>query len=198
MGDTRDRPKIEIAMTDQTTRPPKRSIALIGLRGSGKTTVGRILGARLGAEAVDVDEIIEQESGQSIAEIFAQEGEAGFRQREREAIARTVAAPPAVISVGGGAILDKSNATALAQVATIVWLTAPSRVLWERLAKDPATPSSRPPLTDRDGMAELEELARERSPIYQRVADLVIDTTELSPKQVAEAISAKLPDAEDR
>ena len=181
-------------MTVQTTRSPKRSIALIGLRGSGKTTVGRILGERLGVETDDIDAIIERESGQTIAEIFAKEGEAGFRQREREAIARTVTRPPAVISVGGGAVLDKSNATALAQVATIVWLTAPSGILWARISKDPTTPTSRPPLTSLDGMAELEKLAKERSPIYERLADLVIETEELTPKQVAEAIAAKLCD----
>ena len=80
----------------------KRSIALIGCRGSGKTTVGRALAARHGGTYVDTDETISERTGKSIATIFAEEGEGGFRRREHEAIARVVSAAPTVISVGGG------------------------------------------------------------------------------------------------
>lgn len=171
---------------------PYRSIVLIGLRGSGKTTVGRILAEQLGGACVDSDEVIQRESGKSIAEIFEQEGEAGFRQRERDAVVRIVDHPPQVISIGGGAVLDESNAKSLASVGTIVWLIAPASELWKRIQRDASTTTSRPPLTDLDGVAELEQLAVSRSPTYERVADIVIDTSEQSPRQVARAIMDKL------
>lgn len=179
-------------MSRERNRPQPRTIALIGLRGSGKTTVGRILADLLDAECIDADELIQRESGLSISEIFEHEGEEGFRRREREVIARIASSPPAVVSVGGGAVLDASNRKALAEVATVVWLTAPTQVLWERISTDPKTAESRPSLTDLSGVAELERLGAQRGEKYKEAADLVIDTGALSPRQVAQAIIDKL------
>ena len=183
-------------MSAERAQPQRRTIALIGLRGSGKTTVGRILADLLHGQCVDVDEVILRESGRprhgracgSIREIFEIEGEEGFRRRERDAIAAITVSPPAVMSVGGGAVLDESNRNALARVATVVWLTAPAQVLWERVSSDPATVDSRPPLSELNGLAELEKLATQRRETYEESADLVVDTEGRSPSQVARAI----------
>ena len=86
-----------------------KNIVLIGYRGSGKTSVGRLLADRLGWAFVDTDDLIESQAGTSIADIFATEGEAGFRAREREAIAKATQDARRVIAVGGGAVTDRRN-----------------------------------------------------------------------------------------
>lgn len=175
-------------MTTGGAQHKRRCIALIGLRGSGKTTVGRQLADLLDGKCVDTDDLVVEQAGQSIAAIFAQEGEAGFRRREREAIKGLLATPPAVISVGGGAVLDERNVEALRRVATLVWLTAPPDVLWQRILSDRAGSESRPPLTDRIGRDEIEHLLAQRSPLYEQAADVAVDTTRRTPREVAEAI----------
>jgi shikimate kinase len=179
-------------MTQHTGRSGKRSIALIGMRGCGKSTVGQHLAKLLGGECADTDEVVAQQAGQSIADIFVNEGEAGFRRRERHAIGHIVANPPAVIAVGGGAVLDDRNVEALRRVATVVWLTAPAGVLWERISSDDATKASRPPLTDRPGLAEVERLLSWRSPVYQRAADVALDTSGDTPEGIARDLATQL------
>jgi shikimate kinase/GNAT superfamily N-acetyltransferase len=171
---------------------PKPTIALIGLRGCGKSMVGRQLAELRGGECVDTDEVVVRLAGKSVAAIFADEGEAGFRRRERKVIAQVVAAPPTVVSVGGGAVLDERNVEALRRVATLVWLTAPVEVLWQRVSADRNTATSRPSLTDRPGLKELEHLLAVRSAAYQRAADLVMDTAGRTPSQVAEEVNKRL------
>ena len=170
----------------------KASIALIGLRGAGKSSVGRELATLLGGAYVDTDELIVREAACSIAEIFSREGESGFRLRERRVIASVVINPPAVISVGGGAVLDADNVEALLGVATIVWLDAPTGVLWTRVSNDPTSPGTRPALTDLDGERELERLTASRRPLYARAADLVIDASLGSPVEIARRITDRL------
>ena len=179
-------------MTAANPDHEKLSIALIGLRGCGKSTVGRELADLLDGDCVDTDELIVDQAGRSIAAIFAEEGEPGFRRRERKAVQQVVANPPPVIAVGGGAVVDESNVRLLKRVATLVWLTAPSGVLWQRIASDEASQSCRPSLTDRADPEEVEHLLAERSPLYERAADLVISTTQSTPRAVAEAIAGQL------
>ena len=178
-------------MTTDGTQRLRATIALIGLRGCGKSTVGRQLAELLGGECVDTDEVLVRLAGKSVAAIFADEGEAGFRRREREVIAQIVAAPPKVVSVGGGAVLDERNVEALRRVATLVWLTAPVEVLWQRVSADRNTVTSRPALTDRPGLKELEHLLAVRSAVYRRAADLIVDTAGRTPFQATEAIVMK-------
>jgi len=169
-----------------------RCIALIGFRGSGKTTVGRELAALLGGKCIDTDDLVVDEAGRNIAEIFADEGETGFRRREAEAIRRIVASPPAVLSVGGGAVLDERNVAALRSVATIVWLAAPATVLGQRIAADPGTAASRPSLTGLCPGGEVERLLEDREPYYRHAAELIVDTTDATPVQVAREIVSRL------
>ncbi len=156
--------------------PSKQHIVLIGMRGSGKTTIGRLVAAALGRVHIDTDDLVADTADCSITEIFTREGEAGFRKREREAIATAASQTPAVISVGGGAVLDVENRRVLREFGHTVWLTAPVAVLHERIQADKTTPSSRPPLSDLSALAEVEALLREREPLYRAAADVEVDT----------------------
>jgi shikimate kinase len=151
--------------------------------------VARELARLLTVEHVDTDALIAERAGTSIAAIFAAEGEAGFRRCEQEVIAQVATRVPAVISLGGGAVLDDRNVKTLQAVATMVWLTAPAKVLWQRTSADEGSREARPPLTERAGLAEVEHLLAQRTPVYERAADFTIDTTGRTPREVAQAIT---------
>lgn len=163
-------------------------IALIGMRGSGKSVVGRELAVLLGGTCADTDDLVVAQAGKSIATIFLDEGEAGFRKRECEIIRQIVDAPPVVISVGGGAVLDPRNIAALQEVARVVWLTATPDVLARRISADPGTPESRPRLTDQSQSEEIKRLLSMRSALYEQVADVMVNTDHQTPKQIAQTI----------
>src|SRR4051794_5145590 len=112
------------------------NIALIGYRGSGKSSIGKCLAARLSLAFVDTDTLIVQRAGQTIREIFEAEGEAGFRTRELAAIREVAARDQQVIALGGGAVLKPENITAVKQggAARVVWLQAAPEVLFQRIA----------------------------------------------------------------
>ena len=170
---------------------PKGCIALIGYRGCGKTTVAREIAVIAGGVSVDTDEEVTRRAGRSIAEIFATGGEAAFRRMEAEVIARIADSPPMVISVGGGAVLDEINIARLRRVASIVYLTAGPEELWRRVNSDPATETSRPAFTPLAGPEEIGRVLSQRAPLYERAADLVIDTTGKTPRQVAREILSR-------
>lgn len=187
------RREMERAASLVLSRPPRvRCVALVGFRGSGKTTVGRALAAFLGGVCIDTDDLIVKAAGQTIADIFAGEGEAGFRKREAEVIRRVVATPPVVLSVGGGAVLDERNVEALRSVATIVWLTAPASVLRKRIEADPATAALRPHLTAGNNVEEVEHLLAKRELHYRKAAELIVDTTNAAPERIAREIAVRL------
>lgn len=164
------------------------SIVLIGMRGSGKSTVGRALAAILGATLVDTDERVEARAGMTIAEVFDAEGEEGFRRRERDVVTQLAMEPPAVVSVGGGAVLDVSNRETLLRLGYLVWLTAVPDVLWYRTQHDVRSEGTRPALTELAGREEIAKLLHAREPIYRKAADLTIDTTHATPEGVARTI----------
>ena len=170
------------------THGEKQCFALIGFRGCGKTTAGRELARLLGGECVDTDDLVAERAGRSIADIFVNDAEVGFRKMESEVIGEVVQAPPAVISVGGGAVLNQRNVEDLRAVATVVWLTAPADVLYQRISTDSETQHSRPPLTQQSGIEDVRRLLAERSPIYQRASDFQIETVDREPGEIAEEI----------
>ncbi|MEE9294519.1 MAG: shikimate kinase [Phycisphaerae bacterium] len=176
----------------------RKNVVLIGYRGCGKTTVGRLLADRLSVGFVDTDERIAAQAGTSIAEIFASEGEAGFRQRESRVIAEVAAPQPtdssvaAVISVGGGAVLSDDNMDCLRRGGRVVWLTCSPEVLHERIVSDPSSPPSRPALTARGGLEEVRSVLGTREPYYRKWADLEVSTDHRSPEAVAADIVAWL------
>jgi shikimate kinase len=163
-------------------------ILLVGYRGTGKSTVGRSLAAALNWCFVDCDEEVERLAGQSIADIFAQEGEEGFREREAAVLRSVCQRPDCVIATGGGIILRESNRLLLRQAGWVVWLRAEPETILRRLHADPTTPARRPALTKQSGLAEICTLLVQRTPLYAAVADHVVDTDHLSPSAVVAAI----------
>ena len=162
---------------------PPRRIVLTGFMGSGKTTVGPLVAARLGWSFVDVDDVIEAEAGATIAELFARHGEAAFRDREHTAIARLAAGDALVLALGGGAIEHPATRALL--------LTAPGTLL-VHLEVELATPLARCQGTEqtRPGLADQANLAsryQRRLPLY-RTAHISISVDALTPQQVMEAI----------
>lgn len=150
--------------------------------------MGPLLAKRFGWDYMDLDAEIVKEAGRSIQEIFATEGEEGFRNRERTACQRLRKVKRHVVAMGGGVLLDSENRNLLKRIGKIIWLRAPAAVLWSRINKDPRTVSNRPNLTPEGGLAELESTLAEREPQYQAAAHHIIDTMTISPTEVAEAI----------
>jgi shikimate kinase len=167
--------------------PPERVI-LIGYRGSGKTTVGRLLAARLGWEFADADDHIEAAAGKSVADIFASEGEAGFRDREAVVLGELCRRPRLVLATGGGAVLRPANRELLRGAGLVVWLNTSPETAWERLRSDPTTAARRPNLTPTGGIEEVRALAAAREPFYRQTAHFVADADAPSPEAVAAAI----------
>lgn len=150
---------------DKPTEPGlhlRRTIVMVGMMGAGKTAIGKAVAARLGAPFVDSDAEIETAAQATIAEIFSRDGEAFFRRREAEVLARLLKGPPVVLSTGGGAYLAAGNRRAIAASGVAVWLNAPLRLLWDRVRhKD-----TRPLLRTADPLATLTALFEERTPLY--------------------------------
>jgi len=160
-------------------------LALVGLMGSGKSTVGRIVAARLGREFVDTDEQVELATGCSVAELFASAGEAAFRRYELESLTRALARPdPVVVATGGGVVTTPEARRALSLNAKVVWLRATPEALAARLSDD----GTRPLIGDRDPVTVLRSLDENRRDLYAAVADTTVDVDDLGPEQVADQV----------
>jgi shikimate kinase len=175
-------------MKDSTHAP----IFLIGYRGSGKTTVARLLAERLGFDWVDADDLIEQQAGKTIAQIFADEGQRAFRDLETVVAAELCRRQRTIAALGGGAVLSLATRTAIRAAGPVVWLTGRPHTLAQRLAEDETTASRRPNLTTAGGTAEIETLLAERTPLYRACATFAVDTEDKSPAQVVDEIVATL------
>lgn len=168
------------------------NIVLIGYRGTGKTSVAEALSRRLGCEWEDSDRLVEQATGKLIAEIFADQGEAAFRQYESEQLERICRRKHLVLAVGGGAVLRQSNRQLLRAFGRIVWLTASPVTLEKRIRGDERSAESRPNLTNSGGLNEIQQVLAQRTPIYRACADWEVDTEEKTPGEVADEIAARL------
>ena len=164
------------------------NLLLVGYRGCGKSTVGAVLAKRLGLRFIDLDQVIAEHAEMPIREIFAKEGEAGFRQREQQACQNLRRTKRSVIALGGGAVIDAANRALMRRLGKVVWLRAPAIVLWSRIKNDPETLNGRPDLTPDGGLAEVEAKLAEREQAYRAVAHQTIDTVSTTPEAVADAI----------
>jgi shikimate kinase len=170
-----------------------RNVVLIGFMGSGKTTVGRLVARQLGWKLVDTDALLTRIEGRSIPEIFATDGETAFRERESQVVLGVCAGERQVIATGGGVPLRADNALALREAGRVVWLTARPEIVVRRTIK---RASERPLLIDTDNkeepLARVLRMMGERGPVYQRLAELVVDTSDRPPATVASEIIRRL------
>ena len=167
---------------------PGRNIVLIGLMGTGKSSVGRVVAERLRRRFVDTDAVVEAEAGRSIRDIFERDGERAFREREAAAIRRVAALRGQVIAVGGGAVVDPENVTHLRGTGDLVLLDGSPEVLAERLAG-----SGDRPLLDgaEESLVErLDRLRAQRDTAYTSAASAVIDTEGRDLAEVVEDVLA--------
>jgi shikimate kinase len=167
-------------------------LALVGYRGTGKTTVGRLLAARLGRPFVDADEAFERAVGRTISQVFESDGEAEFRAREQEILCSLTVDKTAVLATGGGCVLLSENRRRLREFGVVVWLAGEPAELAERLGHDQATHTARPALTSLGTLEEVMTVMHARNTLYREVADVVIDTTGKDPETVADEVLAAL------
>ena len=164
------------------------SIFLVGLMGSGKTTIGRALAKKLNMRFVDSDHEIEARTGASIPMIFEIEGEESFRRREAEVIAELSARENIVLATGGGAILHPDTRRHLHQRGTVIYLRASINQILQRTSRD----KNRPLLQTADPRRKLEELSRQRDPLYREVAHFVVETGRPNVQYLVHAIMNQL------
>lgn len=167
------------------------TVVLVGLMGSGKTSVGRKLARRLGLPFVDADEEVEKAAGCSVEDIFRLYGEAAFRDGEERVIARLLSGPATVLATGGGAFMNPRTRERVKAAGTSVWLRADLDILVQRTRR-----GGRPLLAQGDPRATLERLMKERHPIYAE-ADVVVDSrdedTDLTVKRILAALQERNP-----
>ncbi len=164
-----------------------RGLVLVGFMGAGKSSVGRVLAERLGAEFIDADDRIEETSGRRIAEIFSGSGEGHFRRLEKEAIREILSVPGRVVAVGGGAFLDEENRRLLKEYAPVAFLDVSMETVIARLAGD----KSRPLLPGSGEEGRLKALMAKRRPSYLE-ADFLVSTDDRTISEVADEVSAVL------
>lgn len=169
----------------------KRTVALVGMMGAGKSALGRRLAARLGVEFRDADAEIEKAAGCSINEIFARFGEPAFRDGERKVIARLLSEAPHVLATGGGAFADDVIRTRIKSDAVSVWINVPLEVLIERVGRR----DTRPMLKDGDPAEIMARLLKAREPLYAE-ADLTVNSEDGPHQAAVECIVQMLKDRE--
>ncbi len=165
--------------------PADRHLVLVGLMGSGKSTVARVLSERLGRRVIDSDAVIEARTGRTVRQIFETDGEPAFRVLETAALVDALAEPePAVIAAAGGVVLRDENREALKRSgARVVWRAADPAVLVDRVRA-----GGHRPALDQDPAGTLRRMHETREPLYREVADLIVSVDGRSVGEVVEAI----------
>jgi shikimate kinase len=161
------------------------NVVLVGFMGCGKTTLGARLAYMLGLKFVDMDDCIAKKARCSIPEIFAREGEAGFRRVESEVLEELTAGGQMVIATGGGVVTIPENLPKLRAMGFVVWLNPPERAIWQRVSRN----RNRPLLQTGNPRQTVHELLEKRRPLYAAVADLEADTKGLTPDEAAYGIA---------
>lgn len=166
-------------------RDPDRPIALIGLMGAGKSAVAHALGEQMAASVADLDALLVADTGHTVAELFAGEGELAFRRRESLVLRRTLAAGARVLACGGGVVLDPDNRRLLKEHCDVVWLEVSPREAARRVGGDPTT---RPLLAGGRPEAVLARVLAEREASYRETAAIRVSTDGRTPEEVASEV----------
>jgi shikimate kinase len=171
------------------------NIFLIGFRGAGKSSVGRLLAARTGRAFRDMDGEIERREGLPIQAIVAGRGWDAFRRLEAALLEEICRGGGQVVSTGGGVVLDPQNVVRMQAGGRVVWLTAAAATVLRRISDDPASAAGRPPLTPGAGrLEEIPALLAERTPLYRAAAHAAVCTDDRSPAEVCRLVCALLKD----
>jgi len=147
-----------------------RPLWLVGMMGSGKSTIGRIAADRLGVPFLDTDETVVARLGSSIPAVWAEWGEEGFRRFESEELTKAAMSGPCVVATGGGAVIEPDNVTLMRRTGTVVWLAARPEVLAERLQDGTGRP-----LLASNPLDELRRILSEREPLYRSAAHHILE-----------------------
>ncbi len=165
----------------------RTNIVLIGFMGSGKSSIGRLVASRLGFQFVDTDALLVAREGREIAQIFASEGEARFRDLEASVLESLGTRTRCVISTGGGVILREENRALLRDLGLTVWLTASEDVIFNRVSRT----NKRPLLQTANPRETVTQLLAARRPLYEAAAQFTVDTTALAHSAAADAVIAE-------
>jgi shikimate kinase len=163
------------------------NLVLIGYRCAGKTTVGSQVAVHLRRKFVDTDTLIEKQYG-VIRDIVETRGWDYFRTLEKRIIKEISSQDNLVIAPGGGSVLDTDNMTALKRNGLIIWLKADSEAVYRRMMKDPRTALQRPSLTGKGALDELEEVMTSRAPLYEKAAEMHVETSSIDATRVVEGV----------
>lgn len=163
-------------------------VTLVGYRGTGKSSLAPRIAQSLGYQPIDSDRVIEQQEQKTIAEIFAESGEAGFRQVEARVMAELYDQDQLVVASGGGAILNPITREKMRSAGPVFWLTADPDEIVQRLQLDQSTPETRPSLTGLSPAEEVKTVLKKREPIYREVAHFEIATMGQTIDQIVEEI----------
>ena len=167
------------------------NLVLVGPMGAGKSSIGKRLAHALSLEFVDADRVLEARTGASVADIFACEGEAGFRRRESSLLAELLSGQGQLIATGGGAVLSAENRAMLIRDAFVIHLQVSVAEQLNRLARD----RTRPLLQRDDREAVLHAMSSDRGPLYAEVADLRLDTDGCTPEQASRLLLPRIQNA---
>jgi shikimate kinase len=159
---------------------------LVGFMGAGKSSVGLVVAERLGRSLIDLDDLIEQQDGRKISEIFAENGEESFREMESRALVSLATVPPSVVACGGGIVLRAENRTRLKEMGLVVYLEVTAGEALARIGDG----GTRPLLSGPSGALAATSILAARESLYRSVADAVVDTTGRTIAQVAEDVAS--------
>jgi shikimate kinase len=169
-----------------------RQIILIGYRCTGKSSVGRQLADKLRLAFYDTDRMIVASIGKSIRELVAEKGWEAFREEEKNIIGKIAFLGPAVIALGGGAILDPENRATIQDKGTVIWLTAGLETILKRMSSDSLNSDNRPSLTEKGRQDEIRETLEQRISLYRQAANIEVDTEGKTIEDVATEILSKM------
>jgi len=164
------------------------NVVLVGFMGSGKSSVGRLVARVLRSRFVDTDRLVVDRVGREITDIFAEHGEDRFRLEEGRALRNLLGQTGLVVATGGGIVTIPENRPTLKTLGLVVWLTAREEVIWERVSRN----KKRPLLHTDNPRETVQVLLEKRNPLYEAVADLIIDTSGLTHSEVAEKICRRV------